>query len=141
AGAEVCYSGSLKKFSECKEVCDPCPYTDNGGNPPFDNYQYIYTGTTNCGESCYGWCITSGTERYSTGCSCISDGNGGYSLRVGQYTEYYTNDVYEKTEDTSYTYSSYTSSSACERDIEEYSGYGHMCSGGPVGGGSHRSCW
>ena len=23
AGAEVCYSGSLKKFSECKEVCDP----------------------------------------------------------------------------------------------------------------------
>lgn len=138
SGASVCYSGTIKKFSECKQSCESCPYTDTGGSCPFDTQQYIYTGTTNCGISCYACCTTSKRENYGTGCSCVSDGDGGYTVSVGGYSEFYTNDVYERREDTSYTSYSFDTLSQCENSL---SGLGPECSTGLKGSSSHTSCW
>ena len=136
SGASVCYSGTTKKFSECKRSCDSCPYTDTGGSCS-GIYQYEYTGSTNCGESCYACCIKSGNNLYSTGCSCISDGNGGYTVYVGDYIETFTGDTINDRIDRSYTSYSFNSLSSCENSL---SNLGHECDSGWKSSSYHLIC-
>ena len=94
AGAEVCYSGSLKKFSECKEVCDPKFQYDSsnctGGK--------VLTGNS-CGGK-YEKCILPAKILYGDGTTSydlitgkvaigvvINDGDGGY-VRQGKAGRY-----------------------------------------------------
>ena len=75
AGAEVCYSGSLKKFSECKEVC-------NSGS---SNWCSVH-------GTCHGDCCSDGSieacDERCGGAGCSASDSGGSSCRMGEGNAY-----------------------------------------------------